>query len=258
MTIESITSVSSFDTSTGVAESNETYHTVLPSFKFLAGTHVITNAGRFHNEVFKFHLRMDDVNATNFKIMLGCDATGIGRAIQFDFNATNKWVRLVNASGIDVTYDSVISEKDLMPLFNFDSASGMFIECKVIISKNKLQFYYGNRLCVDTVQFTTVGNNWGFCNLTGSSQVWISDLSYIYDQILYGNVNLNGAPDDEGVVIVYNQSTYEVVEYTTCDTNGEYMVFLDDDPANVNKYFLYGFVNGVNGVQPRGVSNITL
>lgn len=255
MTINAITDVADF-TNVGVENSTEAFHTISPSFKYGAADSVIQDISRFHNEVFKFHLRMDDVNATSFKIMLGCDASGTGRAIQFDFSTNNKWIRLVNTTGIDTAYASVVQEKDIEPLMIH--TSGSFVECRVEISNNKLRFFFNNLIVLDTTLLTTVGTHWGFCNLTGSSQVWTSDMFHVFDQILFGNVNLNGAPDEDGVVIVYNQSTYAVVNYTRCDANGEYMVFIDDDPVNVNKYFLYGFITGLGTVQPRGVSNITL
>lgn len=255
MTINAHLDVADF-TNVGVVNSNEAYHTVAPAFKYAAATSVIKDISRFNNEAFKFHLRMDDVNSTSFKIMLGCDASGNGRAIQFDFSTNNKWIRLVNTTGIDAAYASVIAEKDIQNLMIH--SSGSFIECRVEISNNKLRFMFNNLIVIDVTTFSTVGTHWGFCNLTGSSQVWTSDMFHVYDQILFGNVNLNGAPDANGIVIVYNQQTYAVVNYTRCDANGEYMVFIDDDPANANKYFLYGFITGLGTVQPRGVSNITL
>lgn len=256
MAIEAITSINHFDSVVGVVDSMESYHIVSPSLKFAPATSVIKEINRMHNEVFKFHIRMDDVELTKFKIMLGCDAAGVGRAIQFDFDANNKMVRYVNQSGIDVAYDSVIKEKDITNISLLNNAE--YVECKVVISINKVQLFFQNRLCMEVTNFTTVGTNWGFCNLTGSSIVYLSDLYYIYDQILYGNVNLNGAPDSRGIVSLYNQATYELVKRVICDMNGEYMIFIDDDPANFNKYFLYGYVDGLTNLQPRGVSNITL
>jgi len=256
MAITPITSIANFDLVTGVVNSSEAYHTVNPSFKYSVATSMLTENSRMHNEVFKFHLRLDDVEATKFKIMVGCDSAGVGRAVQIDFTPTSKMIRLVNQSGIEVAYDSVIQEKDMTNLII--PTNGVFMECTLIISINKIQFFIGTKKCIDYSNFTTVGTHWGFCNLTGSSQVWTSDMFYIYDQILYGNVNLNGAPDSRGVVTVYNQATYEVVKRVICDSNGEYMIFLDDDPVNFNKYFLYGYVNGLTNLQPRGVSNITL
>ena len=256
MTITAITTVADFSTISGVIDTNTTYHTVAPSLSLPVGTYTLTDLGRINNEVFKFHLRLNDTDSTSFKIMLGCDNAGIGRAIQFDFSSTQKFVRLVNASGFDVAYDSVIEEKDIQSFF-VDTA-GLYVACRVEISNNKLRFYYGERLMLETIILTTVGTYWGFCNLTSSTQLYVSDTFVVQDQILFGNVNLNGAADEDGNVIVYNQSTYEVYEYTECDANGEYMVFLDDDPVNQNKYFLYGYVLGIGTVQPRGVSNITL
>ncbi len=256
MTVIAHTDVADFDTNSGVVNTNTAFHSIAPSFAYDAGDYVITDIGRFNNEAFKFYMRMDDVTATNFKIMLGCNAVGNGRAIQFDFSSTQKWVRLVTTSGIDQAFDTVLQETDIHSkrIINND----FFVEIKVIISNNKIKVYYQGLLVIDYQNFTIVGNNWGFANLTGSSLVYTSDMFYVYDQIIYGNVNLNGAPDSRGVVIMYNQSTYDVVEYTVCDPNGEYMIFIDDQPENFNKYFIYGFVNGVGTVQPRGVSNITI
>lgn len=256
MTIQSINDVAQFSTNSGVVNSSEAFHEIAPAFKYAGGTFIYNDIGKFNNEAFKFYIRMDDVNSTTFKIMLGCDSNGAGQAIQFDFSSTNKWVRFVNTSGWDVLYDSVVVEKEISNLFR--TPNSYFIECKVIVSNNKIRFYYNGMLLIDSTLFSPTSTYWGFCNRSGSSQVWTSDMFYVYDQILYGNVNLNGAADGRGIVVVYNQATYEVVSYTHCDDNGEYMVFLDDDPANVNKYFLYGFIPGVGTVQPRGVSNITL
>jgi len=254
--IKHITNISQFDVNNGVDHSYTQFNTTSPSFMLDPATWWLKDNEQFHNEALKVHIRMDDVESTNFKIMFGCTSAGAGRALQFDFSATNKWVRLVNTSGIDQVYDSVIEEVDMHSRRPFTDA--LFVSLKIIISNNKLKCWFGNYFLFDIETFSISGTYWGACNLTGSTRVYTGDVTAYSDQVLWGNVNLNGEPDDLGQVIVYNQDTYQVIDYTYCDSNGEYMVFLDDDPADMNKYFLYGFIPGIVYVQPRGVSNITL
>lgn len=256
MTIEAITDVAQFDTVVAATNIESKFHTVGPGFKFPAGGYVVRDQLRMYNEAFKFYVNLTNKDNVSFKMMLGCDNTGTGKAIQMDFTATTVHFRLVTTSGFDVAYDTVIQEKEMSNKLVLQSDT--WIECKVIVRANKLEFYFGNRRCIQLDTFTPDGNNWGWCTLTGSDTVYTSDMFYVYDQIIYGNVNLNGAPDAKGVVVMFNQNTYELVARTECDANGEYMIFLDDDPAHGNKYFMYGYVEGLNNIQPRGVSNISL
>ena len=254
MTINAITSISQF-TNVGVVDSNEAVHTITPALKFAVATSVINDITTLTNDAFKFHLRMDTVTATSFKLMIGCNATGTGYALQFDFSASNKWIRLVTTSGINQAYDTVVQEVDMHNRLNFTDAQ--FIPCVVKLVDNKIQLVYNGFIAIDSA-WSPTETHWGFCNLTASSLVYVSDIFHVNNQILFGNVNLDGAPDNRGIVMLYAQSTYDIVEVVETDTNGEYMIFIDDDPANLNKYFLYGYIKGLGTVQPRGVSNITL
>lgn len=257
MSIELINNIGYYTTVTGVTNSNEAIHTISPALKFTVDSHVLTDQSRMNNEVYKFHLRSENIDATNFKIIVGCDGSNVGPAIELDFTATSKIIRLVNQTALD-TNGATIAEKDITTLFDFSNATSQFIECRVEISKNKIRFYYAGRLCIDSTQLVPMGTQFGFLNSPASSIVYVSDPYYYFDQILYGNVNLNGAPNSKGKVILYNQATYQVVSVTHCDSNGDYMIFVDDDPVNGNKYFLYGFIEDYTASQPRGVSNITL
>lgn len=256
MTINKVESISYFDTNSGVQESNNEYRTRSPAFQCDPGTYCYKTWTSMSNRVLKMWVNMTDTTATSFKIMLGVDNTGVGRALQFDFSAANKWVRLVNVSGFDVAYDTVIEEIDLHTRWTW--VNDIYEKLQIEIQGAKIRVSYGRITLFERNDMTYVGNHWGFCNLTASSTVYASDVDDIENQIIYGNVNLNGAPDDDGVVLVYNQQSYELYKKTRCDANGEYFVFIDDDPQNVNKYFIYGYIDGSGTVQPRGVSNITI
>lgn len=254
--INKLNDIAQLDVNSGVVHSYTQIFNDAPAFDLDPATWWLKDNGRMFNEAFKLHLRFDDMEATICKLMLGCNSSGAGVAIQFDFSATAKWIRLVTTTGIDQAYSSVLHEVDISSKAVFTNAQ--YIGFKTIISNGKLQFWYGTIRLFDIQDFVPLGTYWGVCNLTGSTKVYTSDMYYIQDQILWGNVNLNGEPDMDGIVVVYNQSTYIVESVQPCDPNGEYMVFLDVDPAQLNKYFLYGFIPNIGYVQPRGVTNITL
>ncbi len=255
MAITPITSITQF-TNVSVTESAVS-HTISPSFSYAAaGASVIQDISKFDNEVFKFYIRMDDTTSSSFRILLGTDISGNGKAIQFDFTATNKYIRLVNISGIATTYDTIDVTNDVGNRLLF--SNNQFIACRVEVVNSKLRFFYGNLKAIDVQNFTNTGTYWGFASLVGTSQIYTSDMFYVYDQILHGNVNLNGAPSNDGTIITYLQATNTVFDYSKSDPDGNYMVFIDDDPINLNKYFMYGFVSSLEQLQPRGVSNISI
>lgn len=256
MAIVQANSISYYDTNSGVTDDNVTYKSMSPSMSMAAGTYVLKDLTRFNNEVFKFYVRFSDVTNTHFKLMIGIDNMGTGRAVHFDFSSTDAWVRLVNTSGLDQTYDTVITEHNLYNRMTM--VNDQFVECRAEIVNGNFQFYFNGMRVLQSTAFTANANYFGFCNLTTGTQVYVSDVEYIYDQIIWGNVNLDGNPQAEGIVGCYKQSTLELYKYIRCLTNGAYMIFIDDDPVNANKYFIYGYVKDQGIVQPRGISNITI
>lgn len=256
MAITHFDELADFGTVSGVTEDAGVFYDDGPGFLAEAGEYVLEDNGRCINEVFKFWMRLTDADATSFKFMVGANSSGVGQYVQFDFDATNMYVRLVTASGFDVAYDTAeatIDIKNMIVLSDID-----WVPVQIEIQDNKIRCQVRNIVCFEYKSFSPVGNYFGFCNLTGSADVHISDLYWYTDQIVYGNVNLNGVADSNGIVVLYNQSTFDVVEYRHTDSDGEYYIFIDDDPANLNKYFMYGFIDGETNIQPRGVSNITL
>lgn len=256
MSITRFDAIADFDTISGATEDPATFNELAPGFLVEAGEHVLHDNSRIHNEVFKFHMRCADADDTSFKFMVGVNSSGVGQALQFDYDATNLYVRLVTASGIDVAYDTAEATMDLTNMLMV--ANDQFIPIQIEIQDNKIRCRVKNIIVAEYKSFQPTGTYFGFANLTGSANVYVSDLYWYNDQIVYGNVNLNGAANADGIVVLYNQSTYDVVEYRHTDNDGEYFIFIDDDPANLNKYFMYGFVEGQTSIQPRGVSNITL
>lgn len=249
------TDIAQFD-SASAQNSSEAYHTNPNAFKFGAGTHLNTDMTRSHNEAYTFYLRFNAADTGAFKAVVGGNASGVGIAVQLDFTSTNKWIRIINSSGLDTSIGSVIAEVDIQNQIILNDSA--FVKCTIIVSQNKLEFYYGNRRIHSITNYTANGNNFALVSLTGSSQTYVSDLIHYGDQVLHGNVNLNGAPNDGGEVVLYNQSTMEFIKKISCDPNGEYMLFIEDDPLYLNKYFIYGYIKGIGIVQPRGVSNITI
>lgn len=256
MAITHFDEIADFGTVSGVTEDVSVFYDQSPGFLAKAGEYVLEDNGRCINEVFKFWMRLTDVDDTSFKFMVGANSSGVGQYVQFDFDVTNMYVRLVTASGFDVAYDTAEATIDIKNMIAL--ADNDWVPVQIEIQDNKIRCRFRNIICFEYKSFSPVGNYFGFCNLSGSADVHVSDLYWYTDQIVYGNVNLNGVADGRGIVVLYNQSTFEVVEYRHTDNDGEYYIFIDDDPINLNKYFMYGFIDGETNIQPRGVSNITL
>jgi len=256
MSISNINTIAYFDTVTGVVDDGTNFHTVPGSLDFAVATNCVKDITRFNNEAFTFYIRMEDVTNTSFQVLLGGNNAWTGKAVRFDFSASNKWIRLADVNLADGALVTVLTEKDIHERFIFTNS--VYIKVEIIISNDVVKVKYNNAPVLEYGAFSLIGNNWGFSNQTASAQVRVSDLYHYQDQIFWGNVNINGAPNAAGEVWLYNQSTYKVVDNQYCNAAGEYLIFLEDDPANLNKYFMYGYVPGSGNSQPRGVCNITL
>ena len=256
MAITRLESVSDYGVNSGVIDDIGVFADLSPGQELGAGSYIIDDFSQASNEVLKFYASFSNVTSTNFKILLGDTAAGIGMALQIDMSSSNLFVRLVTATGIDQTEDTIVEQNDLID--RFIPANDVFYPVQVELQGGNLRVRINNIIALETGTFVASGTNFGFCNRAGSSNVTISDVYWYTNQIVYGNVNVNGVADSNGVVILYNQFTYEVIKKQRCTPNGLFWIFIDDDPLNFNKYFMYGFIEGEYGLQPRGVSNITL
>lgn len=255
MSIQNLNTISSFTTVSGATDNNSIFNEVAPSIELQSSNFIHTPLSKIDNEVYQFYLRMVDVDDTKFKILLGNSNTGSGQSIEIEFNSSEKLISLVNTSGLDISNDSVIIQRNIRDFLNF--TNDKWYKIQIEIQSDKIRCFFDKILCFE-FELSLSGLEFGFVNMAGSSNVYVSDLKIYVDQIVYGNVNINGANNENGRVVLYNQSTYEIVKYTEVDSNGEYFIFIEDDPLNSNKYFIYGFIENRTNIQPRGVLNITL
>ena len=249
MTITRFDAIADFDTVSGATDA-------APGFLLEGSEHILHDNARIHNEVFKFDMQCANITNTKFKFMVGVNSLGIGQALEFDYDGATLYIRLVTSNGIDVDHMTAEATMDLTNMLVL--VNGQSIPIRVEIQDNKIRCRVKNIIVAEYKSFSPNGNYFGFANRLNSSNVIITNLIQYSDQIVYGNVNLNGAANADGIVVLYNQNTYEVVEYHYTDGDGEYFIFIDDDPIYQNKYFMYGFIEGQTSIQPRGVSNITL
>jgi hypothetical protein len=173
-------------------------------------------------------------------------------------SATGWKIQYVNISSWDGLPDSVNEEKDLK-IRGWNFKSDVFYKITIYLANNQLKVYFNNALCVDSLAFSPSGGWMGVSGIDSTTSSYVSDLTYWEEQCLWGNVNINGVPQaTSGRAILFSQDIVEVVEYSATNTDGDYLIFLEDDPANLNKYFMIGFIADQTNIQPRGVSNITI
>ncbi len=258
MAIQTINRIADYDVNNGVTENTGIFKYTAPSMVLSSGTDIIKNMNRFHNEAFTFWVYFADATASKFEAVLGTDVNGSGVALRFDFSASYSWIRLVQVTNFgNPTYDSVIVEKDVR-LIEDGFQNNTWYKCVVYLADDMLKVEFNGVQLFEIETFVPNGTYFGFSGLDTSNNIYISDATYYSDQVFWGNVNLNGVPDDQGQVLMLKQSTFSLIGRDLCNSKGEWLIFLEDDPANVNKYILIGHILDRPTYQPRGVGNITL
>ena len=240
-----------FTVNNGVNIIPSIYKYTSPGMVFPAATNVqYDTTGPFDNVAFTTWVRFTDIDDGKIRFHIGCTSAGVGKSIDLVMSATNWKIQYNNISSWDGAPDAVNSEKDLR-------LRGMSF--KDAIFYKQLRVYFNNILCIADDLYSPAGGWWGISGMDSATTTYVSD-TYLYEeQCLWGNVNVNGVPQAiQGRAVLFNQDVVEVIEYSTTNADGDYIIFLEDDPINLNKYFLLGFIADQTNIQPRGVGNITI
>lgn len=250
--INTLTRLTDYDIVNNVVEDHANYYNISPSFYFnyTLAPYMLKDMGRFHNEAFKFSFNSPDVSNFKFQVLFGCNSSGDGYAVSIE----NSIMKLVTVSTFVET--AVLSERGLSRSMNF--ANNTYYSFKLVIANAKLQIYLNDNLFMEYNSFSPIANYYGY-HLNGSTaNVYISDTTYYDDQVIWGNVNLNGENNEDGFSLLFNQISIDLHSYSPCDTSGNWIIFIDDDPIQQNRFILIGAISSKEYLQPKGISSITL
>lgn len=257
MAIKKISNTGDYDINSGVLESWITFKDIAPSLRVTNGSHIIKDLGRFYNEAFICWIRTANGNAFKYQMLLGCDVNGNGLAIRFDGTASGLTIKLVNITSFgNPTYDSIIEEREVTDFILI--SNNTWHKLKVAFVNSKIQVILEGRLVFESTSAVATGNYFGHSGIDTTNETLVSDLYYYTDQIFWGNVNSKGIPSDKGIVYFLRQDTVQLYSRTMTDQYGNYMVFVEDDPIDLHKYIVLGYISNKTYLQPRGYGNLTL
>lgn len=248
-----------FTLNSGAVNIPSVYKDTSPGILLTSGTHAYYDtAGPFNNAAVTAWVRFTDILDGKFRLHLGCTSAGVGKAIDIVMDATGWKVQYVNISSWDGLPDTVNSEKNFK-LRGWEFLSNTFYKLTVYLANNQLKVYFNGALAIDDTNYAPAGGYMGISGIDTNTSTYVSDMYFYEEQCLWGNVNINGiAQATSGRAVLFSQDIVEVVEYSATNADGDYLIFLEDDPVNLNKYFLIGFIADQTDIQPRGVSNITI
>ncbi len=245
-------------TSSSASESGSVYKTFSPSISLASGDNALYDTtGPFDNVAITAWVRFTDSTDGKVRFHLGCTSGGAGKAIDIVMSATGWKVQYVNISSFDGLPDAVNKEKDFK-LRGWEFSDNIFYKITIFLANNQLKVYFNSALAIDENAYSPAGGWTGISGIDTATTTYVDDLVVYQDQCLWGNVNINGVPQaTDGRAVLFSQDIVEVVEYSSTNADGDYLIFVEDDPANLNKYFILGFVADQTDIQPRGVGNIT-
>ncbi len=249
--INPLYNISDWTQQSNITQDNDTFKYNSPSLFFATGSpsYIIKDLGRHHNESLTFYLRSDDLVNSSFFVLFGCNDLGDGYAIDIKYHQ----LRLVTIGTYSET--SVILDSSEL----FWQANNQFHKIKLLIVNSKIQLFFNDGLLLEYDEFTKVGDYIGFHNNNSLSNHWISDSIWYDDQILWGNININGVNNQDGFVLLYSQFDMAYIQNQSTDDTGNWMMFIEEDPIHQNKHVLVGGINSpTTNLQPKGVSSITL
>lgn len=255
--------VADFTTNSGTANLSYIYNTVSPSIAIDNGEYIIKDQTSLDNFALTFYFRFASVANNNMRVHLGSDGTGLGNCLNLSLdaskNATLTYGELTTPGWINAI-DTSIKQRQYLINNGWNVQNPTYVQrwtkVSIVIVNDILEIYYDNLLFYKDESYTPVGTYFGFSN-NSSVSTYISDV-YVYEnQIFYGNVNIDGTIYSSGGYVnayyLHDMSLYKRVE---CDSQGRYALFIEDDPLNLNKYYIIGYYNSRADVQPRGVSNL--
>jgi hypothetical protein len=250
--------IADFDTNSGVVESSPIFKDEAPGLGVQTTTHGVNDITDISNFAISGYVRFSDIAGGKARVVFGATVAGVGKAIDFVMSGAGWKVQYVDITTFDGAATAVNQEVDFMRRA-FEYYSDVWYKFQIIAQGTNLRVIFDGKECFDLTNFAPAGTYVGIAGIDTASFSYFSDLEYWHNQVFYGNVNINGVPQPlEGRAIMFHQTFYNVVEYTATNANGDYMIFIQDDPTNLNKYFLIGYVDNRRDIQPRGVANITL
>lgn len=249
--------LSSFDTNSGVTEDALDFNAISPSLVLTSGDYAIKDMSLFDNQGFTFYMK-ETYGTSKYRILIGTDVAGAGHCLDFVSSGTSDVFTLGTTTAFNDALATTIESVELNQTYLFTSDSNFRKVTIKIINGDIFVYLDGYGLLCSAINQTLTGTHFGIAGLDTASDVHISDLTNYENQIYWGNINLNGAPDENGYARMYNRVTHELEYESKADADGNYSILIEDDPANGNKYYIIGFIDGVTAIQPRGVSNITL
>jgi hypothetical protein len=258
MTVERIQYLTDFDTNSGVTEDFTSFHEESPSVKVESGQYIEKDIGQMTNFAMAAWVNFSNIDNGKLRILLGTNASGIGKAIDFTMSAAGwkvQYVEIASHTGVPSSIDQEAEFKRR----GFEFYSNKYYKVLVYLSGGTLTVKFDGKPALHITNYVPTGTLWGLSGRDSFSYVNVSDIRVYENQVFYGNVNINGIHQgDQGRVRMYDQTFYTIVEDVECDSSGNYMIFLEDDPLSLNKYFMIGYVDNRKDIQPRGVANITL
>ena len=257
MALEKLSNLTDFDINVGVTEDAVDYYNSPPSFVVNATDYMVKDMGRFNNEAYTFYTKFDDITTGGkLRIAVGCTSGGVGKAIDIEGTTGAHSVSLVNISTWTGLPDSVLDTKNMYDRFEFNTTTWYKIE--IVIANAMIRVWVNNILVLDNSLFAIAGNYVGITGINSSADVRVSEFWHYTDQVFWGNVNLNGVPNTDGTVALYNQETYTILGYVYVNAVGDYMLFIEDDPNNLNIFFMTAQIRSLPSTQGKGIGNITL
>lgn len=251
-----IKNLADFTLNSGVVENATIYNDVTPALDVDTGTYIYHDSTDISNFGLICYVRFGDVTASQFRILLGVNSSGVGRALDFNMTGSSQTCAFVTISSFTGAADTTLVSKEFLP--RIPLIDDTFYKISVVIANDIIKVFVNNYIMFESTSFVPTDSIWGYSGMSTSTLVYVSDTYWYKDQVFWGNVNLNAVPDGDGVATLYNQGTHALVSRVQCNDDGDYTLLVDDDPANFTKYFLIGNITTLTNIQPRGVGNITL
>lgn len=252
MAINTLYTLADFTTNSSVTEDNVEFHTTSPCFKFdhTLSPYLMKNMLRFHNETFTLYFKANDITLFNLEVLIGCNIGGDGYGVLIE----DGLISLVDTT-IFVPTNTILS-KDLTrmnPLL-----SNTYYKLSIMVVNNKLEVFLDDVLVLEYSNFVKVDNYFGYHLNGGTTNVYVSDTIYFDDQIVWGEIAYVNRGDEDGFMLMYDQTDISFMGVAECDADGNYMMFVDEDPVDQNLHIMVGAIHTQQQIQPKGISSVTI
>ena len=254
MAKETLYTLADFDIVSNVTEDPVLKYENPPSFYFenTLSPYMLKDMGRIHNEVYKMYIQSSDINNIDFMILFGCDDIGNGYAVHID--ALD--IKVVELVAYNVT--NTLSSK---PHFRMTINNTWFF-VEIHIANKKLDVFLTNKYnkVSNVTNFIPVGNYFGYKNIISANSVNanVSDTMHYTDQILWGNINVNGDGLDTSDAVLFEETTFSFIYKYNCDQYGDWAIFVDEEATDQTRHILLGLVNTERNIQAKGILGITI